>query len=45
MQTVQVVPASVAAILEQISDLVTLSFDELWKPLQWVARGFTTSWW
>ena len=27
-------PARVAAVLEQISDLVTLNFEELWKPLQ-----------
>ena len=34
-------PDRVAAILEQISDLVTLNFDELWKPLQCIQlRGF-----
>ena len=35
------VPARVAGILEKISDLVTLNFDELWKPLQCLQlRGF-----
>merc|ERR1711951_230784 len=34
-------PPRVAEILEKIADLVTLNFDELWKPLQCLQlRGF-----
>ena len=34
-------PERVAAVLESISDIITLNFDEIWKPLQCLQlRGF-----
>lgn len=34
-------PETVSAVLERVSDVVTLNFDELWKPLQCLQlRGF-----